>query len=90
MSLYNKIQPYVDTIYYSDKKILSKETNSIFFSFDITNKKQGVIMSEFTVFCHMFIDILCSTKVTATVSIMLLKLISIKRKLRQGEQSTMQ
>lgn len=91
MSLYNKVQPYIDMIYYSDKKILTKETHSTFFSFDITNNKQAVLMSEFTLFCHMFIDILCSSKVTATVSItaLLTIYISIKKKLKREEQSMM-
>ena len=68
MSVYSKVQPYIDIIYYTDRQTYTKEENAIFFSFDINvSANTTELFANLTTFVHMFIDLLCTAKISTYV-----------------------
>ena len=60
--LYNKIEDFIDVIFFTDRQTFSKEKPSIFFSFDVdlASKNLEEDFANINEFVHLIIDILCS------------------------------
>jgi hypothetical protein len=60
--LYNKVEDFIDIIFFTDRQTFSKDKHSIFFSFDFDSSR-GNLQEDFAninEFVHLFIDILCT------------------------------
>ena len=66
LQYYKNIEPFIETIYYSDFINLLTEENNIYFSFDIdlSNSFQKRIYLEITHFVNLFVDGLAQIKYT--------------------------
>jgi len=60
--LYNKVENFIDIIFFTDRQTFSKEKHSIFFSFEFNSGSENLEedYSNINEFVHLFIDILCS------------------------------
>ena len=60
--LYNKVESFIDIIFFTDRQTFSKEKHSIFFSFEFNSASENLEedYSNINEFVHLFIDILCS------------------------------
>ena len=59
--LYNKVESFIDIIFFTDRQTFSKEKHSIFFSFEFNAASENLEedYSNINEFVHLFIDILC-------------------------------
>ena len=66
MQYYKSVEPFIETIYYSDLINLITEENNIYFSFDIdlSTTYQNRILLEITHFVNLFVDSLAQIKFT--------------------------
>ena len=66
MQYYRSVEPFIETIYYSDLINLITEENNIYFSFDIdlSTTYQNRILLEITHFVNLFVDSLAQIKYT--------------------------
>ena len=66
LQYYKNVEPYIETIYYSDLINLITEKNNIYFSFeiDLTTSYQNRILLEITHFVNLFVDSLAQIKYT--------------------------
>lgn len=60
--LYNKVENFIDLIYFTDRKTFCKDKHSIFLSFDINSSKESLDEdhSNINEFVHLLIDIICT------------------------------
>lgn len=70
ISIYKKIEPFLDIIYFTDRQTYTKEKYAIFFSFDInvSTPKMTEVFRDLTFFVHCFIDLVSSLKVPSNVN----------------------
>lgn len=70
VSLYKKVEPYIDIVYFTDRQSYSQEPHAIFFSFDVTavsGSKKEEVFANMSLFVHSFIDLLCSARISSSV-----------------------
>jgi len=58
--LYNKVEDFIDIIFFTDRQTFSKDKHSIFFSFDFDSSREHLQedFENINEFVHLFIDIL--------------------------------
>lgn len=52
-SLYDKVEPFIDIIYFTDRKTFTKESHMLFCSFNVSSMKNSLIITEFV---HVLAD----------------------------------
>lgn len=52
-SLYDKVEPFIDIIYFTDRKTFTKESHMLFCSFNVNSMKNSLIITEFV---HVLAD----------------------------------
>lgn len=64
---YQKIEDYIEMVFFTDRRGYGKEKNALVTTFDITRVKGDLneAMSDMTHFTHILIDLLCSSSVKA-------------------------
>ena len=63
---YNKIKQNIETIFFTDRKSISKAEHAIYFSYTIADNKNKNVYYDITLFTHMIIDYICSTSLKAS------------------------
>ena len=64
---YEKVEPYIEMLFFTDRRGFGKEKNALVASFDITRIKGNVeqVMNDMTVFTHIVIDLIGGSSLKA-------------------------
>ena len=67
LEYYEKVEPYIDMLFFTDRRGFGKEKNALVASFDITRIKGNAeqVMKDMTVFTHIVIDLIGGTSLKA-------------------------
>jgi hypothetical protein len=89
--MYEKIEEYIDTIYFSDTQSFTTEPYAMFLSFDLDFSKKNAeeVFADITLFVHAFIDLLCLNSPKISSQVKNFRLIHSTKKLLKREEQNM-